>query len=89
MMCHQKRWSRGGWIWWGVPHRLEKGISASENAGPRRGVDCEIPMSVGEENGTPFRRVWKLLPSRLVLKILIESPKRTISTSGSPRSLFW
>ena len=27
----------------GVSHRLEKGTSASENAGPRRGVDCEIP----------------------------------------------
>ena len=28
---------------WGVAHRLEKGTSASEDAGPRRGVDCDIP----------------------------------------------
>ena len=26
----------------GVPHRLEKGTSASEDAEPRRGVDCDV-----------------------------------------------
>ena len=26
-----------------IPNRLERGASASEDAGPRRGVDCEIP----------------------------------------------
>jgi len=34
---------KGGWIW-EVPHQLE-GTSVSEYAGPRRGVDCEIPHS--------------------------------------------
>ena len=28
-----------------VPHRLEKGKSVSEDAGPRRGVDCDVPQS--------------------------------------------
>ena len=32
----------GGWIG-GVPHRLEKGTSASEDTG----VDCEIPYRLG------------------------------------------
>ena len=32
-----------------------------------------------------FIRVWKLPPGRCVLKILRESPKRTISASGG----FW
>ena len=26
-----------------IPHRLKKGTSASEDTGPLRGVDCEIP----------------------------------------------
>ena len=26
-----------------VPHRLDKGTSASEDAGSRRGVDCDVP----------------------------------------------
>ena len=33
------------------------------------------PISVGEENETPFIRVWKPLPSRCVLKTLRESSK--------------
>ena len=39
------------------------------------------PTLVGEENKTPFIRVWKP-SSRRVLKALSESPKRTISTDG-------
>ena len=50
-------------------------MSASENAGPRRGVDCEIPYWLGEENETFFIRGWKPLPSRRVLKTLRESSK--------------
>ena len=34
---------RRGVDWGEVPHLLEKGTSVSEDAGPRRGVDCEIP----------------------------------------------
>ena len=34
----------------GVPHRLEKVSSVSENARPRRRVDCEIPHRL--ERGT-------------------------------------
>ena len=30
-----------------VPHRLEKGMSVSEDDGPQRGVDCEIPRWLG------------------------------------------
>ena len=33
----------------GVPHQLEKGTSANEHAGPRRGGLWD-PTSVGEEN---------------------------------------
>ena len=47
---------------WCVPHRLEKGMSVSEDARPQRGVDCEIPHRLGEENEAFFIRVWKLLP---------------------------
>ena len=32
-------------------------------------------ISVGEENETPFTRVWKLLPSRRVLKTFRVNPK--------------
>ena len=35
-----------GWIG-RVPHRLEKGTSANENIGPRRGMDCEISHWLG------------------------------------------
>ena len=52
---------------WGVPHRLGKGTSASEDTGLRREVDCEIPHWL--------ERVWKSLPSRRVLKILKEARK--------------
>ena len=41
-VCQQGRWATKG-VNWGVPHRLEKGTSANENAGPRREVDYEIP----------------------------------------------
>ena len=30
-----------------VPHRLEEGKSASENAGPQREVDCDVPHWLG------------------------------------------
>ena len=38
----------------GVPHRLEKGTSASEDAGPRRGVDCDIPHWLGRKTKHPL-----------------------------------
>ena len=47
----------------GIPRRLEKGTSANEDAGPRRGVDCENPTLVGEENETSFIRLWKPFPA--------------------------
>ena len=31
-----------------VPHRLEEGKSVSEDAGPRRGVDCDASHWLGE-----------------------------------------
>ena len=36
---------KGGGL--GVSHRLEKGTSVSEDAGPQREVDCEIPHWLG------------------------------------------
>ena len=36
-MCQQRCWPSEGVDLVGVPHRLEKGTSASEDAGPRRG----------------------------------------------------
>ena len=46
------------------------------------------PTLVGEENTSPLIRVWKPSPSRRVWgESERESPKRTISASGGPRSL--
>ena len=42
---------------------------ANENAGSPKGVDCEIPTSIGEGNETFFIRVYKSLPIRRVLKL--------------------
>ena len=47
-------------------HRLERGTSASMDAGPQCGL--WDPPSVGEENKTFFTRVWKSLPRKRVLK---------------------
>ena len=49
-------------------------MSASEDAGSVGGRLCD-PTSVWEENEAFFIRVWKLLHSRRVLKILRGSPK--------------
>ena len=46
----------------------DTGLYASKDAGPRSGVDCEIPP----KNKTYFIRVWKPLSSRRVLKFLRE-----------------
>ena len=35
-MCQQKHWAPKE-VDWGVPHRLEKGMSVNEDARPRRG----------------------------------------------------
>ena len=56
---------RRGWTRAGVPART---------LGPEGGRFRD-PTSVGEENETPFIRVWKPLPSRRVLKALRENPK--------------
>ena len=72
-VCQQERWAPKG-CGLGVIHQLEEGTSASENAGPRRGVDCEIPHRLGRRT-TFFIRVWKPLPIICVLKTLRESPR--------------
>ena len=56
----------------GVPHRLEKGKSASEDAGPK-GVDSGVPLWLG-------RRTKHHLQGSLEGKPERESPKLTIST---------
>ena len=64
----------------------DTGWCASEDAGPLKGVDCEIPHRL--ERGTKHSiTVWKPLPSKRVLKTLRgsrkgKSPKRIISASG-------
>ena len=54
--CQQERWApkEGGL---GGPHRLEKGMSTSEDAGPRRRVVCEIPHRLGRRTKLFFLRV--------------------------------
>ena len=83
-MCQQGGWALKGvntsWcankrVDWGVPHRLEKGTSVSEDARSWRGVDCEIPHRLGRRTKHFFIRAWKPLPSTRVLKILRGSPK--------------
>jgi len=58
----------------GVPHRWKKGTSASEEARPQRGMDCEIPHWLRRRT-KHFVKVWKPLTSRRVLKTLRGSPK--------------
>ena len=41
----------------GVPRRLGKEISASENVGPRRGVDCDVPHWLGRKQNTIYKGV--------------------------------
>ena len=40
-----------------VPHRLEEGKSASEDVGPRRGVDYDVPHLLGGEQTTVYKGV--------------------------------
>ena len=37
-----------------VPHGSEKGMSANEDAGPRRGVDCDVPHWLGRRTKHPL-----------------------------------
>ena len=45
--CTSKMLGLKGSGFGGGLHRLEKGTSTSEDAGPRRGVNCEIPHRMG------------------------------------------
>ena len=38
----------------GVPYRLEKGTSASEDAGSRREMDCDVPHWLGRRTNHPL-----------------------------------
>ena len=58
--------SEGGWISWGYHIDWRKERVLTKTRAPKR-VDCENPTLVGEENETPFIRVWKHFPSRRVL----------------------
>ena len=58
---------------WGGPTSIGEGNECQRRRWTPKGVDCEIPHRLGEENEIPFIRVWKHLPSRRVLKILRES----------------
>ena len=70
----------------GVPHRLEKGTSVSENAGPKRGWIVMSHIGWGGEQNTIYK-VWKPSPNRRVLKPERESSKRTISATSRFGSL--
>ena len=86
---------KGGWTWGGVPartlgpkggglgvpHRLEKGMSANENAGPGGGWIVRSHIGWGRKRNI-FISVCKSFPGIHVLKTLRKSPKRTISPSG-------
>ena len=37
-----------------VPHRLEERKRASEDAGSRRGVDCDVPHWLGRRTNYPL-----------------------------------
>ena len=56
-VCQSRRSAPRGLDLLGVPHRLEKGTSASEDAGLRRGVDCEILHRLGGERNTLYKGV--------------------------------
>ena len=38
-----------------VPHRLKEGKSTSEDAMPRRGVDCDVPHWLGRRTNHPLQ----------------------------------
>ena len=46
-VCQQGRWVPKVGGFGGVPHGLEKGMSASKDTTPRSGVDCEILRRFG------------------------------------------
>ena len=64
-----------------------QGRCTSKDIGPRRGMDCESPMLVGEENETsgvetlPYQTRFKALRESL-RKLERKTPKRIIFTSG-------
>ena len=47
---------KGGWTWWGSHIELEKGTSDSEDIGPRREVDRDVPHWLERRTKTPFIR---------------------------------
>ena len=67
----------------GVPHRLKKGTSASEDAGPRRVWIVMSHIGWGGEQNTLYKGVTAF--KSLERKPERESPKRTISVSRG----FW
>ena len=75
-MCQQGRWpQRRDGLEGPTSHQLKKGTSEGGGGGGRG--YCEIHTS-------GFIRVWKLLPSRCILKTLVPPilTKRTISASS-------
>ena len=62
-MCQQGRWALKGVDWGGIPHRLEKGMSASKDAGPRRGWIVRSHIGWGGERNILYKGV-ETSPSR-------------------------
>ena len=81
-MCQQGRWALKVVNLVGVPYRLEKGMSVSEDGGSQSGVDFKIPHWLGRRTKHFFIRVWKFLPSIPILKTFKGKSKETISISS-------
>ena len=58
-----------------VPHRLEKEMSASEDTGLRRRVDCDVPNWLWRRTKHPLYRCGKPSSRRRVLKPCGETRK--------------
>ena len=79
-----------GWTQGGVPARtlapkggrLGESTSIGEENECQQGRWSPKEVSVGEKNVAFFISMWKLLPSKCVLKTLRKSPKRIIYASG-------
>ena len=48
-----------------VPHQLEEGNSASEDTGPRRGVDCDVPHWLGRRTNHHFKVLRESLKGKI------------------------
>ena len=77
-MLGHKGGGLGGPTSMGEENKCQRGRWASQ------GVDCEIPYRLARRTKHFFIRMWKLLPSRRVLKTSRESSKQSSNRTISP-----